>query len=142
MLTALQLMNSKNMIHRDLKPENIVIINDNPNNFKVCLLDFGFVCWTNESREILTAACGTPGFIAPEIFTHEKCSHKSDIFSLGCILYTLIRGYSLYPGKDSDQIMHYNKSLDPISCINFSTLSTMSQQFQDLLIKMLSKDPK
>jgi calcium-dependent protein kinase len=135
-------MNSKSMIHRDLKPENIVIINDNPINFKVSLLDFGFVCWTNESREILSATCGTPGFIAPEIFYDQQCSHKSDVFSLGCILYTLIRGFSLYPGKDTDQILQYNKSRDPISCINFSTLSTMSQQFQDLLIKMLSMDPK
>lgn len=135
-------MNSKSMIHRDLKPENIVIINDNPNNFKVSLLDFGFVCWTNESSEILSAACGTPGFIAPEIFYDQQCSHKSDVFSLGCILYTLIRGFSLFPGKDTDQILHYNKSRDPISCINFSTLSTMSHHFQDLLIKMLSLDPK
>jgi len=135
-------MNSKSMIHRDLKPENIVIINDNPNNFKVSLLDFGFVCWTNESREMLSVTCCTPGFIAPEIFSDQLCSHKSDIFSLGCILYTLIRGFSLYPGNDSDQILHYNKSRDPISCINFSTLSTMSHQFQDLLIKMLSLDPK
>jgi serine/threonine protein kinase len=69
-------MNSKSMIHRDLKPENIVIINDNPNNFKVSLLDFGFVCWTNESSEILSAACGTPGFIAPEIFYDQQCSHN------------------------------------------------------------------
>ena len=39
-----------NMIHRDIKPEKIVILNDDPDNFNVSIVDFGFVCWTNESR--------------------------------------------------------------------------------------------
>jgi len=59
-------MHKKGMIHRDIKPENVVIIDDNPNAFHISIVDFGFVCWTNESPEILSATCGTPGFIAPE----------------------------------------------------------------------------
>jgi serine/threonine protein kinase len=77
-------------MHRDIKPENILIIDDNPDNFKVCFADFGCVCWTNESKMILNSFCGTAGFIAPETLNDETSTHKSDIFSLGCTIYTLI----------------------------------------------------
>jgi serine/threonine protein kinase len=46
--------------------------------------------------------CGTPGFIAPEIFLDQKYNEKCDIFSAGVIFYILINGKCLFEAKDED----------------------------------------
>lgn len=129
------------MVHRDLKPENILILDSNPNNFKICLIDFGFVCWTNESPEILSGVCGTPGFIAPEILNEMHCSPKSDIFSIGCILYTMVSGVNVYLGRTSSELMTNNKVEDPLKFIDTKHFERLSPLFRDLILSMLDKNP-
>jgi serine/threonine protein kinase len=70
--------------------------------------------------------CGTPGFIAPEILNETPCSPKSDIFSLGCILYSLVSGLKLFHEGNSEEIMEYNKILDPLSLIDVKSLRNVS----------------
>jgi serine/threonine protein kinase len=70
--------------------------------------------------------CGTPGFIAPEILNETPCSQKSDIFSLGCILYFMVSGLNLYPGDNSEEILEYNKILDPLNLIDVKSLKNVS----------------
>ena len=70
--------------------------------------------------------CGTPGFIAPEILNENPCSPKSDIFSLGCILYSMVSGANLFPGANCDEIMEFNKILDPLTLIDVKSLKNIS----------------
>ena len=84
-------LESQGIMHRDLKPENLILVskgNSDSIDFKV--VDFGLAAYVNEDKRIFNK-CGTPGFIAPEIFSSKngRYDQKCDIFSVGCILYLL-----------------------------------------------------
>lgn len=76
------------IIHRDIKLDNI-LIND---MFDIKIIDFG-ISQIVDCNEIMYEKCGTPAFIAPEIILNNGYSgFKSDLWSLGVVLYTLLVG--------------------------------------------------
>jgi len=82
---------SMNVMHRDLKPENIVLTNSQDDNYDLKIIDFGLAGDENNKNEIFRR-CGTPGFVAPEIYTAKKVGDygkECDIFSIGVIFYGL-----------------------------------------------------
>ena len=88
--TLLYLHNS-GIIHRDLKPDNILIEMDSSTKkvTRIKLIDFGFAIVIKDSSAS-DEPCGTPNYIAPEIFLGDTVGNeKSDIFSLGAILYLM-----------------------------------------------------
>ena len=91
-IAALRVFQRQSMVHRDLKPENIMIENDG--NIK--LIDFGTVQVSGlaeiSSPLIEDTLAGAVGYIAPEYLLGQKGVHRSDIFSLGVIVYELLTG--------------------------------------------------
>lgn len=87
LLTALIYLHSSSIIHRDLKPENIMIQKNEDTNQvdSIKIIDFGFATIFDKGKEFKDAG-GTPNYVAPEVFL-GKYDERSDIFSLGCILY-------------------------------------------------------
>lgn len=103
MLLALDFFQLKKIIHRDIKPDNILInsIEDN-SEYEIRLADFGFAAFTPVD-ECITHKCGTPGYVAPEMFMSEHgYSYKADIFSLGAVFFNLLTARYLFLGKDID----------------------------------------
>ena len=94
-MKALAGIHRKGIIHRDLKLQNILV--DFSASSRIPLLfisDFGFAIRKNDIFNNLR--CGTPGYVAPEIFFRNAIySEKSDIFSLGALLFKLCTGRSL-----------------------------------------------
>jgi len=92
-LKALVHMHKKRIIHRDLKPENILFqATQNSEDLKVA--DFGLSYDLNHLNNDIPR-CGTPGYVAPEVLGYhliQKISEKSDVFSVGVILYRLWTG--------------------------------------------------
>jgi calcium/calmodulin-dependent protein kinase I len=88
---ALDYCHEKAIVHRDLKPENLLYGQvDNENSLK--LADFGLAKLLDDNTK-LHAACGTPGYVAPEILKQEHYSMPVDIWSLGVITYILFCGF-------------------------------------------------
>ena len=79
---AVSYMHERNIMHRDLKPENILL--DDEYNAKLC--DFG---WSAEFSESVTreSICGTAEYMAPEIFHKQKQTKKTDVWSLGRVVF-------------------------------------------------------
>jgi serine/threonine protein kinase len=88
-LDALCYIHEKRVMHRDLKPENILLKNESNLNFEVKLADFGLATRVDVD-EYLYPKSGTPGYVAPEIFTAAKRYEPVvDIFSLGIVFYSM-----------------------------------------------------
>lgn len=103
-------MHRKNIIHRDIKTDNILIIDKK--DLSVCITDLGMACLESDEEE-LQMKCGSPGFVAPEILRNLRATTKADIFSLGCIFFRMLMGYSLFRGNNSKEVLHNNKYLNP-----------------------------
>jgi serine/threonine protein kinase len=96
-LAALAEAHANQILHRDLKPENVMLesLRSEPDAVKV--LDFGIakIQMPGEGRATLTQAglvCGTPGYMSPEQWSGEQLDARSDLYSVGVILYEMLTG--------------------------------------------------
>ncbi|XP_061683147.1 serine/threonine-protein kinase Nek3 isoform X2 [Syngnathoides biaculeatus] len=78
-------IHDKRVLHRDLKSKNIFLTD----NGTVKLGDFGSACVLNSSKAYARTYVGTPYYVAPEIWDNKPYNNKSDVWSLGCVLYEL-----------------------------------------------------
>ena len=112
--SALDSMHKGNMVHRDIKPENILFRPDG----LAKLSDFGFTRELKES-ETFPTICGSFDCIPPEVARGEGGRHNADVYSLGCVLYEILTGFTPYPrtyldaGFDEEfQHEYYKKELE------------------------------
>jgi len=91
---------SKGIAHRDLKPENI-LMKDEKDDSAIKIADFGFARKVGDG---LTTACGTPGYVAPEIINGKPYGMTVDIWSLGVIIYILLCGYPPFYNANQAQL--------------------------------------
>jgi serine/threonine-protein kinase len=96
---SLQDAHNNNIVHRDLKPENIMLCERSGDSDFVKVLDFGIAKIlgddSGDQRKNLTKTgmvFGTPQYMSPEQIRGEKVDHRSDIYSVGCILYEALAG--------------------------------------------------
>lgn len=106
LLTTLEYIHNSGIVHRDIKPENIMVEYGKKIN-KIKIIDFGFSIF-EEDISLMTPRCGTPNFIAPEIFLKHPYGTKSDIFSTGVIMYYLMTGYLPF---DSSEVLIIQKRI-------------------------------
>lgn len=98
LLLATDFMHRKGIIHRDLKPHNILITDYEV--LMVCIADLGLAIHADDQKAI-REKCGSPGYVDPDILNGRPFSTKSDIFSLGSLLFNLITMRLLYPGVNA-----------------------------------------
>ena len=145
-------IHSKNVVHRDIKLENILI--DFNNNVKIC--DFGIGKVLDNENQLLFDKCGTPMYMAPEIvLANENNGYKGfpvDIWSSGITLYIMLSGnlpfslrnknkkedILLSSAKDKNNVYLENQIIN----VNPKKIEYISKEAQDLLEKILNKDPE
>lgn len=86
-LAAIGYLHQQNIIHRDLKLSNLYI----SDGMRIKLGDFGLATFYRDNRRRVTA-CGTPNYVAPEIVSGQGHGSEADVWSIGCICYTLLVG--------------------------------------------------
>ena len=104
MAIGLKDIHKEGIVHRDIKHKNI-FLSCNSKRPKVKIADFGLACQL-EDDECFIQEAGTVGYKAPEIVLKEPSDYKSDIWSLGCILYEQLSGQMPFPGSTVKQVEH------------------------------------
>ncbi len=100
-LSAVAYLHDHGIVHRDLKPENL-LFRTPEDNADLLIADFGLSRIMDESQfHVLTTTCGTPGYMAPEIFKKTGHGKPVDLWALGVITYFLLCGYTPFD-RDTD----------------------------------------
>ncbi|KAH8080717.1 Pkinase-domain-containing protein [Cristinia sonorae] len=100
---AVQWIHDNHIVHRDLKPENL-IFRSKKEDADIMIADFGLSRVMEEEQfQLLTEICGTPGYMAPEIFKKSGHGKPVDVWAMGVITYFLLCGYTPFD-RDTQQL--------------------------------------
>jgi serine/threonine protein kinase len=135
---AMEHMHGRKIIHRDLKPGNVMMCEDG----SIRVLDFGLA----ESVGIgprgalgLAPPLGTPDYMPPEQVRGQPGDERSDIYSLGAILYEMVTGQAPFQSDDLFVLMNARVVGDPIAPCRL--LQELSPQVEEIILRALARDP-
>ena len=126
------LHNDMKIAHRDIKAENILL----DSNFNVKLCDFGL---SQCSNNLMTTQCGSPNYISPEVIQNKGYNEKTDVWSMGVLLYLMLTGEFPFQAENNSIPCLLKKIVnDPF--IPPSSLAE-NKPLLNLIERMLKKDP-
>jgi serine/threonine-protein kinase len=138
-LEALDYIHANGVVHRDLKPENIMV--DEEDHIK--LIDFG-IASDSAARRLtyanFTATLGTPNYISPEQVKGKRGDGRSDIYSMGVILYEMLSGKLPFFGPSPLAAMNDRLLNHPVP--PSVAEPSISPQLQEVLYRALERDPR
>jgi len=131
-LLAVQYMHKSRVLHRDLKARNIFLKNN-----QIKIGDFGISRVLIGTVDVATTFTGTPYYMSPEVMKHDGYEAKSDIWSVGCLLYEMCTFQHAFDGKGLMNVIYkvVEGKAPPLP-------KTYSKSLDNLLKKMFIKDPK
>ncbi len=136
---ALDYIHKGGVIHRDLKPENIMVASGD----LVKLIDFGLageVAGRRLTFAHITKSMGTPDYISPEQVRGQRGDARSDLYSLGIMLYEMLTGEVPFRGPNPIVAMNQRLVNDPEPPTHFD--ATITPQLQEILWRALERDPR
>lgn len=135
---ALEFAHSKGIVHRDIKPENILFADGKP-----VVADFGIArAVTAATTDPLTdpqARIGTAAYMSPEQISRKSVDGRSDIYSLGCVVYEMLTGAAPFDGQD-DRAILARVLVDPVPPIR-TVRPTVPIGLERAVVKALAKVP-
>jgi serine/threonine protein kinase len=142
---ALTAAHSQGIIHRDLKPENIMLIDSGSEGFLVKLLDFGVAKVVQQDGDSLMAktrtgeVLGTPSYMSPEQCMGYELDARSDIYSLGCVIYELVTGAKAFSADSSLALMMQHLNDMPRTFADVCPQRHISAAMEAAIFKALAK---
>jgi len=136
---ALAAAHKEEVVHRDIKPANILINQEG----LVKLVDFGIAAASGNAETRLTRTgmvVGTPTYLAPEQVLGKPVDNRTDIYSLGIIMYQMFAGKPPYTGDDAMSLMyqHVQGNAEPLYKVNPEVSKTLSA----IIMKAIAKEPE
>ena len=131
-------LHDHHVIHRDLKPENIMLLADG----SVKLMDFGIAVDTTQGKITwggLSQSVGTPDYMAPEQIKGHRGDLRTDLYSLGCILYEMLTGRLPFPNENIYAAMH--AKAESIPAAPRGLRPEISPQLEEVVLSLLERDP-
>ena len=134
--SALQFAHDRNIVHRDIKPANLMLTPDDT----VKVTDFGTAKILQFGTVQQTAhVVGTPSYMSPEQIKGKVVDGRSDIFSLGVVLYEMITGEKPFPGQNITTVIYKIVNEEPTAPRDID--SSIHPGLNDIIMKALAKEP-
>lgn len=133
---GLHFLHSKNIIHRDIKPQNLLLSEFSP-NATIKFADFGFAKHLHEASMAQTP-CGTPLYMAPEIFEMKEYDAKADVWSIGCVLFEMCTGEPPFKGSNHRELFMNIRS----KSLRLPSNVTLSPEMTEILQRLLELNPQ
>jgi len=143
---GMEFAHEQGVIHRDIKPSNIVLERGDGQTLVPKIVDFGIAKLAEDAEtESLTRTgeiFGTPLYMSPEQCSGIKVDHRSDIYSLGCVLYESLTGAPPFCGQTALETMmqHRTEPVQPLAEASFGL--SFPPALEQIVLKMLAKEPE
>ena len=135
---ALVYMHRQGVVHRDLKPENILVAHG-----QVKIMDFG-IALDESARRLtwsgLSSTIGTPDYMAPEQVSGRRGDVRTDIYSLGTILYEMLTGELPYSGANVYNVMRAKTSEDPQPPSRYRP--DLDPHLEEIVLRAIERNPR
>ncbi len=130
------------VIHRDVKPSNVMLTSRGDATDLVKVLDFGVAYIDGGGRMTATGfVCGTPRYMSPEQLKSEKLDGRSDLYSLGCVLFQLLTGKSPFDSDNALGFLHKHLEEPPPLASQVAPKARLSPALDAFLLRALAKAP-
>lgn len=137
---AVLYLHANDIVHRDLKPENLLFRTPDEDS-DLLIADFGLSRIIDQEKfHVLTTTCGTPGYMAPEIFNKTGHGKPVDLWAIGVITYFLLCGYTPFDressGQEREAILKADYRFEPAEY-----WEGISNSAKDFINRLLTIDP-
>ena len=133
---ALEYSHKQGILHRDIKPENIMMTKDGIPK----IMDFGLARSVDSPKLTHAGAIvGTPAFISPESALGKENDARSDLYSLGCVMYSMATGHPPFVSNDNLKLVYSHINDTPVLVRRIR--HDFPEDLDTVIMKLLSKDP-
>jgi serine/threonine-protein kinase len=144
---ALQHAHAKGVVHRDLKPSNIMLVNNDGNADYVKIVDFGIAKLLNpgeESQKLTQTGevVGSPLYMSPEQLMGRALDARSDIYSMGCVMYETLAGKPPFIGDNIIDTMRKHLDEMPMPLRQVRSDINIPDELEAVIFKALAKIPE
>lgn len=134
------------IIHRDLKPGNVHVLNQGQKGkgSKVKVLDFGLAKVTGDHNIVMTVPgeiFGSPAFMSPEQCRGLRLDIRSDIYSMGCLMYQVLTGETAFSADSAPEVMYHQIYTQPAPFAEMNPGLSVPHLLESIVMKCLDKDP-
>src|SRR5579863_3058455 len=133
---ALHYAHSQGVIHRDIKPSNILVTPD----YHPKIADFGIAKLNLAQLTVPGQLLGSPAYMAPEQLRGDGVDARSDLFSLGVILYTIVTGYRPFQGNSATTVCFKVVNREPLPITAYDV--DLPVDLDKIVTRAMAKDPE